>query len=147
MKWLEKEAVIDHLNDLIEFVISNLHTDVDSNRKFDMEIRLICEEVMTNTINYAYGQETGNIQVGYGWDSSQGMITIVVRDQGIAFDPTKKEDPDITLDIMERQIGGLGIFMVKKLSDSVVYSRETDTNTNQLEIKKTFVQEEDIHEK
>ena len=49
-------------------------------------------------------------------------------DQGVPFDPLKKPDPDITLSVEERQIGGLGIFIVKKTMDSVSYAYENGKN-------------------
>ena len=68
-----------------------------------------------------------------GADSKR--ITFRFRDRGVAFDPLTRPDPDITLPAEQRTIGGLGIFMTRKLMDSVVYARETDENV--LTITKT----------
>ena len=60
--------------------------------------------------------------------SGRDLVRIVFRDRGIPFDPLQHVDPDITLPAIERQIGGLGIFMVKKSMDEVYYTRENDHN-------------------
>ncbi|MCR5485445.1 MAG: ATP-binding protein, partial [Clostridiales bacterium] len=63
-------------------------------------------------------------------DTEGGPETIKMTfcDRGVAFDPLAKDDPDITASADERQIGGLGIFMVKKSMDKVEYKRENDKN-------------------
>ena len=58
----------------------------------------------------------------------QAWIVIEFRDSGVEFDPLAKPDPDTTLSAEERQIGGLGIYMVKKSMDDVTYSRESGEN-------------------
>ena len=62
------------------------------------------------------------------------MITF--RDKGVAFNPLEKEDPDVTQSAEERQIGGLGIYIVKKTMSEVTYAREGDENV--LRIRKEF---------
>lgn len=142
MKWIEKEATIENLENLILFVLDSLHLDVKPSKKLNMEMRLLCEEIFINIINHSYPTTKGTIRVGYEYDVQLKNITLNVQDFGVEFDPTKAEDPDVTMDIMEREIGGLGIFMYKKLSDSVTYIRKNDTNT--LVIKKNIELEEKL---
>ena len=94
------------------------------------QVELALEEVLVNVINYAYPQDQnppGTIEVECSWDDQQ-ILTIVVADQGAAFDPLNKPDPDTTLSIEERDIGGLGIYLTKKMMDQVTYDRSRGKN-------------------
>ena len=89
-----------------------------------------------NIALYAYAPETGKaaITIDIGKNPKEAVITF--RDKGVAFNPLEKEDPDVTQSAEDRQIGGLGIYIVKKTMDSVEYRRENDENV--LVIHKSF---------
>ncbi len=140
MDWIQRMAAEENFDVFVSFVLDHLKEDGITDKKLVMEVRLICEELMTNTIQYAYKEEEGMMKVGYDFDVASKRLTLCIEDQGVPFDPRQKDDPDIGLNMMERKIGGLGIFMVKKLSDSVDYQRLEDTN--QIVIKKKMEQEE-----
>lgn len=91
------------------------------------EIELVAEEVLVNIINYAYPDGGGDITVRCASDAA-GQVTITFIDSGTAFDPLALPPPDISADIDERRIGGLGVFFVKELSEDVSYARRGDTN-------------------
>ena len=93
-----------------------------------MQVQIAVEEIFVNLAHYAYGSEQGTatIRVEVGGDPLQVIITFI--DQGVPYDPLKKEDPDISLSAEERQIGGLGIFMVKKSMDDVKYEYKDGKN-------------------
>ena len=61
-------------------------------------------------------------------DGETDKVLITMSDQGIAFNPLEKEDPDTTLDANQRDIGGLGIFMVKNIMDKISYERNHEKN-------------------
>jgi anti-sigma regulatory factor (Ser/Thr protein kinase) len=85
------------------------------------------DEVITNIINYAYpddGEHVFELDI----NKKEERICIKLSDNGIAFDPLGKDDPDVESSLEERQIGGLGIFIVKQLSETVKYSRVDDKN-------------------
>lgn len=99
---------------------------VDVNLLIPVELSL--EEVLVNVISYAYPkEEPGTIEVGCSWNS-QRNLTIQVKDCGAAFDPLAKPDPDTSLSLEERGIGGLGILLTKKMMDQVIYERSQDKN-------------------
>ncbi len=103
--------------------------------KFQLDVAV--EEIFVNIAHYAYypdqeGEAT--VRCSVGGDPLQ--ITIQFLDNGKPFNPLAKEDPDITLSAEERQIGGLGILMVKKSMDAVDYSYEDGKNI--LTIKKSI---------
>lgn len=93
-----------------------------------MKFQLVIEEMVSNVIFYAYDpqQQEAAIELRFTWEA--GTASILLRDWGKPFDPTAKEDPDITLSVDDRPIGGLGIFMVKQLMDEVHYERVGSSN-------------------
>jgi anti-sigma regulatory factor (Ser/Thr protein kinase) len=86
------------------------------------------EEVFVNVASYAYGEGSGDAILDIGFDEASRDVTFRLMDQGIPFDPLQKPDPDITLSVEERQVGGLGIFIVKKTMDTVHYAYEDGKN-------------------
>ena len=94
----------------------------DLTNKLDM----CAEEIFANVAFYAYPNGQGLIEVSL--NKYDNNIILEFKDEGIAYNPLEKPDPDITLPPEERPIGGLGIYMVKKLSDEISYKREDDNN-------------------
>lgn len=117
-------------NDVSEVVqlaewVEQLGEEVGLNMPEVFQLNLALEEAVVNVMNYAY-QEKGSILLTS--DVEGDTITFVLEDEGIAFDPTQAESPDITLSAEEREIGGLGIFLVQQIMHSVAYSRENGKN-------------------
>ena len=104
--------------------------------KAQMQIGVAVEEIFANIVNYAYGEESGEVEISVDTEDAPNNVTIVFKDSGIQYNPLEKEDPDITLSSDDRPIGGLGVFMVKKLMDYVVYRYEEGRNI--LEIRKAI---------
>ena len=87
-----------------------------------MNLNLALEEVVSNVILYAYPQKMGeNIIIKASSDDN--ILVFTITDKGDEFDPTKVEDADITLAAEDRDIGGLGIFIVKNIMNEVTYQR------------------------
>lgn len=93
--------------------------------RIDMLV-LAVEEAMTNVINYAYGDREGEIILTA--ERQGNALVFEIKDQGKAFDPTQVEEPNVSLPAAEREPGGLGLFIIRKLMDGVHYRREQDTN-------------------
>lgn len=92
-----------------------------------ISLNLALEEAVTNAVLYAYPEgESGEVKIEAMCKDE--LLTFVISDEGVSFDPTSKEDADITLSAEERPIGGLGIFLVKQLMDSVDYQRVEGRN-------------------
>jgi anti-sigma regulatory factor (Ser/Thr protein kinase) len=89
------------------------------------QLNLALEEAVVNVMNYAY-QDSGLIDLSVTAVDSE--IVFVLEDSGKVFDPTKVDDPDITLSAEDRDIGGLGIFLVQQLMSSVTYCRKDGRN-------------------
>ena len=118
-------ATTEALNDVLAFVEEEI-TQTDCPLKVVMQIMICVEEMFVNVAHYAYGPDGGDADVTV--DTANQTISISIKDSGMAFDPLEKEDPDVTLSAEERDIGGLGIFMVKKTMDEVDYRREDGFN-------------------
>ena len=137
MEWLRKEATLNNLSIMIDFILDNLKNDVKVTERIDMEIRLLCEEVLMNIISYAYEDKNiGEILIGYEYDQNNNYVILKMCDYGIKFNPIEEKDPDLSCDIMKRSIGGLGVFLIKKISDFIEYDRKKGMNI--LTIKKHY---------
>jgi len=127
MKELDIEALVENLDEVTAFVDEQLE-ETGCSMKIQMQIDLAVEEIFVNIAHYAYDPEVGpaKVRVEVTPDGSQVSITFI--DQGVPYDPLKKADPDIGLPADERQIGGLGIFMVKKTMDDIHYEYINGSN-------------------
>ena len=91
------------------------------------KLNLALEEIVTNIILYAYPEGTeGTVDIDSSVDGR--TLCFVISDSGTAFDPTAREEVDITTGVMERPIGGLGIHLVRQIMDSVSYERKDNKN-------------------
>lgn len=120
MKELVVEALTENLPAVIDFVNEQLEA-ADCPMKIQMQIEIAVEEIFVNIAHYAYTTETGKATVRVETLADPPSVDITFIDNGIPYDPLAKADPDITLSAQERQVGGLGIFMVKKSMDDVQY--------------------------
>lgn len=124
-KTLSVDALNSNLQTVTDFVDGVLEENGCS-VKAQLQIDLCVEEIFVNIANYAYGDGCGKAEITV--ENSGGSIVLTFKDSGVPYNPLKKADPDITLSADERQIGGLGIFLVKKNMDSVSYRYEDGKN-------------------
>lgn len=94
--------------------------------KVSMQVSVAFEEMYVNVCHYAYPNEDGTVLVRIV--AEDGVLKITLDDTGLPYDPLKKEDPDITLSAEERNIGGLGIFIVRKTMDDMQYEYKDGHN-------------------
>ena len=95
------------------------------------QIDLAVEEIFVNISHYAYSPDKGTVQIDCSVEKNAdapAKLTVSFTDRGKAFNPLAKPDPDITLSVEEREIGGLGIFLTKKYMDSVLYEHKDNQN-------------------
>ncbi len=131
---IDVEAVADNLPAVLDFVNEQLES-ADCPMKTLMQINVAVEEIFMNIANYAYAPDKGRAMVRVEVSGEPLSVIITFMDHGIPYDPLGKEDPDITLSAEERQIGGLGIFMVKKTMDDVAYEYKDGQNILRLKKK------------
>ena len=120
-------AKTEALSEVLGFVEQMLES-FECPMKIQTAICVAIEEVFVNVAHYAYEGSEGELDLGIGFDEKSRVVTFRVADKGIPFDPMKKPDPDITLSVEEREIGGLGIFIAKKTMDSLSYAYENGEN-------------------
>ena len=135
MKELKIKASIENLEQVIAFVDEELEKN-DCSMKTQIQIDVAVEEIFVNIASYAYQPGEGDATIIVDVEQDPTRVEITFIDTGIEYDPMKKEDPDITLSAEERQIGGLGIFMVKKSMDDMIYNYNDGKNI--LKIIKNF---------
>ena len=127
------EATNDNLPQVLSFIERHLD-EIGCLPKVQMQISVAAEEIFVNIANYAYAPETGKVTVRVEITEDPVSVIITFKDGGKPFDPTKKADPNVALSAEERPIGGLGIFMTKKIMDDVIY--EYINGKNILTLKK-----------
>ncbi len=135
MKELLVEATDDNLAKVLEFVDEQLEA-YDCPMKTQIQVDIAVEEVFVNISHYAYDSSVGPATIRCEVTKDPLSVTLTFVDQGMPYDPLAKEDPDVTLSADDRQIGGLGIFMVKKSMDDVSYQYKDGQNI--LTIKKNL---------
>ncbi|MBQ9384145.1 MAG: ATP-binding protein [Ruminiclostridium sp.] len=135
MKELTIEATPENVDTVIEFVDEMLE-EYGCGMKEQMAIDVAIDELFANIAHYAYNPETGYATVRVDVLKDPLSVEVTFIDNGRQYDPLAKEDPDTTLSLEEREIGGMGIFIVKKSMDAVNY--EYKDGKNILTIKKNI---------
>lgn len=127
------KAEVDNLHQVFDFIHEKLD-ELDCPPRALMQIDLAVDEVFANISNYAYNPEVGEATIRFEIVEDPLSVIITFEDGGIPYNPLEKEDPDVTLSAEEREIGGLGIYLVKQNMDEVEY--EFKDGHNILTIKK-----------
>ena len=118
-------AKTEYLDKVLEFVDSFLE-ERNCTMNAQLELDIAVEELFVNIASYAYRPKEGPVTIQV---SSEGnIVSIVFIDEGKPYNPWQKSDPDITLSAEERQIGGLGIYLVKNTMNQVDYRYENKKN-------------------
>jgi anti-sigma regulatory factor (Ser/Thr protein kinase) len=133
MKHIRFAAKFEYLDEIREFV-GVIARNGGFSDKDVYNIQLATDEAASNIIEHAYeNHPEGILELSCGVKGD--MITIVLIDRGEAFDPSEVPLPDLKADLSSRKIGGLGIFLMRKLMDEVSYEPRPD-KSNVLTMKK-----------
>ena len=135
MEKITVEAVLDNLQMVIDFATEHLE-ERDCPMKISMQIELVVEEIFVNIANYAYQPDIGSATFCMEFEENPSAVLMTFIDSGKPYNPLEKIDPDTSLAIEERDVGGLGIFLVKKNVDKISYKYENSKNI--LIMKKFF---------
>lgn len=125
MAEITSPARMESLERLIQFVAGHAETAGFAIHRIK-EIELASEEVLVNIFNYAYPGTEGDVLIACR--AEDGRLILEFSDAGVPFNVLDVPDPDVTADIPERKVGGLGVFFVKKMADEALYRREGDRN-------------------
>ena len=131
MKELSIEAKTENLNEVLAFIASELEA-AGFPIKLQTQISIAAEEIFVNIAHYAYNPEVGGVVIRISID---GNVTIEFEDRGKPYNPLEKANPNINVPLEEREIGGLGVFMVKQIMDNVKYKYKDGKNILTIEKK------------
>lgn len=125
-KELKIEAKLENIEPALEFINTELEEHgcrVDVMQRIDLAL----EEMLVNVSQYAYEGKTGDAFVEVSFPEKD-MVQLDIRDKGVIYDPTKKEDPDVSIPLKQRKKGGLGIYMTKMVMDEMYYEYKDGFN-------------------
>ncbi len=137
VKELDIEANTDNLPQVMAF-LEETFEEIQFPMKEQMQMSVAAEEIFVNICHYAYAPKTGSVHMRLVTSQNPTAISLTFIDSGKPYNPLEKEDPDVTLSAEDRQIGGLGIYMVKQSMDKVSY--RYDNGKNILILKKKLKQ-------
>lgn len=126
MPEIRSAAKIEHLERLIDFVAGHAETAGFGVNRIN-EIELAAEEVLVNIFQYAYPGTDGDVVIDCRIEDHVRLI-LEIWDNGEPFNILDVPDPDVTADISDREIGGLGVFFVKEMVDEARYRRTGNSN-------------------
>lgn len=140
MRQLTLRAETDNLEKVLDFV-NGLLEEKNCPMYVVYELDIAVEELFVNIAHYAYTPEVGEATIQISFENDSVIIKFI--DSGMPYNPWAKEDPDTTLSLEERQIGGLGIYMVKNCMDEVDYAFVEGKNV--VTIRKCIVSTKDTN--
>jgi len=124
---LTLDATVENLPQVLAFLEEGLEA-VGCSLKTQTQISMAAEEIFVNIAHYAYAPQVGEAAVCFEITKEPAAVRITFSDGGKPFDPTAKADPNVKLSAEDREIGGLGIFMTKKIMDDVRYEYKDGKN-------------------
>lgn len=119
-------ARVENLHDFLTFITAEAKKKGFS-EEARQRIELVAEEALVNVFVHGYAKDQGQVEVRCLASDDQAL-TIEIRDTGVSFDPFSLAEPDLQSDLSKRKIGGMGVFMIRKMTDHVAYRREGDSN-------------------
>ena len=134
--WERYEKMVDVIPEnqvVLTAFVEGILAHMERSAKSQMQINIAIDEIYSNIVKFS-GATKVTLIVEVRKATLTAKLTFI--DDGMPYDPLKNKDPDITLSAEEREVGGLGIFIVKKTMDSVCYRRNGDNN--ELAITKTL---------
>jgi len=134
MQTLQFAAKFEYLDEIRDFV-GDIARSGGFSDKDVYNIQLASDEAASNIIEHAYENiRDGVLEISCGLKGN--VITIILVDHGASFDPSNVPAPNVEADLSDRQIGGLGLYLMRKLMDEVRYEADTKNNRNTLTLIK-----------
>ena len=127
MKEITVKAKVENIDVVINFINQGLE-ESGCPERLRKQIDVAVDELFSNIAQYAYGENEGDANICVGIENNPKTVVISFADQGIPYNPLEKDDPDITLSVEERPIGGLGIFLAKNIMDNISYDFKDGKN-------------------
>lgn len=129
---LEIKNDLSELEELCQ-TLEDFGVSLGLSKKTLFQMKLVMEEVFTNIISYGFKDETVHL-IRITISHENGMLKLRTEDDGIPFNPTEVEAPDLSCPIEDREVGGLGCYLTKRLMDNIEYKRIDNKNILTLEV-------------
>jgi len=126
LKRLTLPASVGSISAFSEFVRGGASAAGVSEDEFQ-KLDLVLEEILINVARYAYSPQTGAVEVAYA-PAGPCKLRVEIADSGRVFNPLEADPPDLSRGLADRPIGGLGVFLVRSMVDSIDYRREEERN-------------------
>ena len=132
-----QKTIRNRIGDLVGVrdTVSTLERASNLPAEMVFDINVVLDELLSNIIHYGYSDDALH-EIRITLSANDTMVEIGIEDDGKAFDPLAAPEPDLSLPLAERPIGGLGLHFVRRLMDDVQYKREN--NHNYMFLKKNF---------
>ncbi len=121
------DATVENIGPMLEFIGSYLDS-LNCPMKAQVQLNIAADELLSNIARYAYQPSVGPVTVCAEVMREPLAVVLTFIDRGRPFDPLKSTDPDISLSSDERELGGLGIYIVKKSMDEITYAYQEGRN-------------------
>lgn len=129
IKTMVFDAAIENLYPILTVVDEEV-SKINGDKAVISDINICIEEIFVNIVSYAYRDTIGQVEMKL--EITDDTFHMLFCDSGIPYNPLERANPDTTLSASERSIGGLGIFMVKEMMDSVTYEYKEKRNCLQI---------------
>ncbi len=129
------DANFDNLDEIRDFV-AEAARQAGFSEKEVYSIQLAADEASSNIIEHAYAGVTGG-KLEIDLSVSDNELKIIMRDHGRSFDPSSVPEPNVKADLSERKVGGLGMYLMRKLMDEVSYESSPEMGNILTMIKRT----------
>lgn len=127
MNELTVTAAPESIDTVTNFIETTLSQTICSPKTL-MQINIAIDEIISNIARYAYAPNTGTVTVRLSISKEPNAVSITFIDSGIPYNPLEKKDPNTSLSAEEREIGGLGFYIVKKSMDHITYDFKNNQN-------------------
>ena len=117
-----------------DIILKHLHENalrLNVSSKVVNQINIVVDEIFSNVVYYAFKDNNNSDKFfcfSYSFEEENRTIILEFKDNGNPFDPFEKDDPDIDASLNEREVGGLGIYIVKQIMDTYSYQRINNEN-------------------
>ena len=127
LKELTLDATVENVRTVTDFVGETLE-EANCPQDTRRQLSIVIDEVFSNIAQYAYGSALGTATVKAGLEEDGRTLVLIFQDGGMPYDPLSAKDPDTSLSAEDRPLGGLGVFLVKKLMDETSYEYKNSQN-------------------
>lgn len=131
MKEIHIDSNVENIPKVMDFVRAELEA-LGCSEQIKMQFKMAVDEMFGNICLYAYGEGTGPVTVSVGQEEDPPAAVVVFCDKGSPYNPLEADIPDIDLDIEERPIGGVGIFLIREMMDDMSYEYKDGCNVLKL---------------